>query len=316
MAALLPAAPADAVRADNLGGFSVIEASAQGQAGTGYFYAVGDEENRLIGALSQINGPPAGSRNLAGFIQPGVAADFAYGSLGGGSAGKNGALPQPMPGLANGFFPADPPESTVQGPLSTGAGNKPVDGRYYAKATPTPTGLAEAAVTDYDGAAFTVQDASVVSRTEPTEAGLLAETTTVLRGLTIGPLRIEQMVSHAKGLLSSTDAESVATAVTTIYGATVNGIGVKITEEGIAVSDQKVPGAQKQVNDALSQGNMSFSLARSVVTTAEDKVTASAGGLRVVYQDPALAQQNSQGFSGGGFSAGGADVSAFGRRAS
>ena len=62
-------------------------------------------------------------------------------------------------------------------------------------------------------------------------------------------------------------------ATTLIYGATVNGIGVQITEEGVKVSDSTAPGAQKQVNDALSQGNMTFTLARSTTSSAEDKVT-------------------------------------------
>ena len=48
--AVLP--PVGAEEAGGVPGFSAVATHAQGQAATGYFFNVGNEENRLVGALS------------------------------------------------------------------------------------------------------------------------------------------------------------------------------------------------------------------------------------------------------------------------
>ena len=62
---LLAFLPPVAAEESVVAGFTGIQTHAQGQAATGYFFAVGEEENRLVGALSEINNPPAGSKNIA-----------------------------------------------------------------------------------------------------------------------------------------------------------------------------------------------------------------------------------------------------------
>lgn len=318
-AAVMPSAAAPAHAASqSLGSFQRIQASAQGQAGTGYFFAVGKEENRLVGALSEINGPPGGASAIAALLQPGVAASYTYGTAGGGGPGQNGTLPQPMPGVAQAFFPAEPREAKVEGPLTLGTGGTAIDGRFHASASEKPTGSAEAAVTDFDAEAFAVEDVDVVSRTLPDAHGVLAESITVLRGVTIGPLRIESLISHARGFVPADGSEPVGIARTVVYGATVNGVGVQITDQGIVANDSQTPGVQKQINDSLaSAGYSDMRLTGSVVTIGADKqsIVSSAGVLQVLYQDDALGASNSQGFSGGGFSVGGADTSVLGQRA-
>lgn len=299
-------------------GFAAVDSYAQGQLATGYFFAVGDEENRLVGAQSVINGPPAGSGNVAAFFQRGVAASYMYGLIGGGGPGKAGVLPQPPPGEAGAFFPADPPEATWEGPITAGAKGPAVDGRFHAKATPTPTGVADAAVTSIDvPGQFKAEQAVVVSHTEPAEGGVAAESVSVVRGLAVGPLKVESLVSRAYGFISSAPGAPKGTGTTVLEGVTVNGTPVKVTDKGVVVGDQSAPGAQEQVNAALTQaGFKEVRLTASSATPGDndESVKVVAGSLRFVHRDNDFGAKNPQGFSGGGFSIGGADVRVLGRR--
>jgi hypothetical protein len=124
------------------------------------------------------------------------------------------------------------------------------------------------------------------------------------------------MVSRAYGFISAAPGEPKAAATTVIDGATVNGTPVKITEKGVVVGDQAAPGAQEQVNAALAQAG--YSDVRLVPSSAapgegNESVSAVTGTLRVVHRDDKMAQQF-QGFAGGGFAVGGAEVSVKGHR--
>ncbi|MGH9000424.1 MAG: hypothetical protein ACRDY7_13675 [Acidimicrobiia bacterium] len=318
-ASVLPVDAGEAVAQEEVfPGFTAVDAYAQGQAATGFFFAVGDEENRLMGAQSVINGPPAGSGNVAAFVQRGIAATYAYGVAGGGGNGQAGVLPEPPPGQASAFFPSGPPESTFEGPVTGAADGQVVDSRFYAKATDTPTGLAEAAITALEMPdQFKVDNVVVVSRTGPAEGGVVAESITILRGLTIGPLRIETLVSTATGFVSSAPGEPEGRASTVIQGATVNGSAVQITDKGVVAGESTSPGAQDQINTALADAGLSeVRLTASGIVPGDNNqsVQSTAGGLRVVYRDEEFGSQNPQGFSGGGFSVGGADVRVLGLR--
>lgn len=299
-------------------GFAAVDSYAQGQMATGYFFAVGDEENRLVGAQSVINGPPAGSGNIAAFVQRGVAMTYMYGLFGGGGPGKAGVLPQPPPGEAGAFFPADPQEATWQGPVTSGAKGPAVDGRFHAKATPTPTGVADAAVTSIDvPGQFKAEAAVVVSHTEPAEGGVAAESVSVVRGLTVGPLRVESLVSRAYGFISAKPEAPKGTATTVLEGVTINGTPVKVTDKGVVAGDQSAPGAQNEVNAALTQAGLKEVRLTASSATPGDKdesVQAVAGALKIVHRDNDFGSKNPQGFSGGGFSVGGADIKVLGRR--
>ena len=126
--AVLP--PVGAEEAGGVPGFSAVATHAQGQAATGYFFNVGNEENRLVGALSEIGTPPSTSTNVAALVQRGVAASFVYGMAGGGGPGKAGVLPEPPPGEAAAFFPAEPAESKYEGPVTAGAKGPVVGGQF------------------------------------------------------------------------------------------------------------------------------------------------------------------------------------------
>jgi hypothetical protein len=298
-------------------GFTTVATHAQGQAATGYFFNVGNEENRLVGALSEIATPPSSSQNIAALVQRGVAASFIYGMAGGGGPGKAGVLPQPPPGEADAFYPAEPAESKYEGPVTAGAKGPVVDGRFYAKASDTPTGRADSAVSNLEvPGQLKISQAVVSSHTEPAEGGIAAESVSVLYGITLGPLQIETMVSRAYGFVPAAPGEPKGVATTVIDGATVNGTPVKITEKGVVVGDQAVPGAQDQVNAALAEAGYSdVRLAPSSATPGEsnESVNAVTGTLRVVHRDDKMAQQF-QGFAGGGFAVGGAEVRVVGDR--
>jgi hypothetical protein len=298
-------------------GFSAVATHAQGQAATGYFFNVGNEENRLVGALSEIASPPSTSTNVAALVQRGVVASFIYGMAGGGGPGKAGVLPQPPPGEANGFYPAEPAESKFEGPVTAGAKGPVVDGRFYAKATETPTGRADSAVSSLEVPdQLKINQAVVSSHTEPAEGGIAAESVSVLYGITLGPLQIETMVSRAYGFVPAAPGEPKAVATTVIDGATVNGTPVKITDKGVVAGDQTAPGAQQQVNAALAEAGYSdVRLVPSSATPGEgnESVEAVSGTLRVVHRDDKMAQQF-QGFAGGGFAVGGAEVRVTGHR--
>lgn len=298
-------------------GFSTVATHAQGQAATGYFFNVGNEENRLVGALSEIATPPSTSQNIAALVQRGVAATFVYGMAGGGGPGKAGVLPQPPPGEAPAFFPAEPAESKYEGPVTAGAKGPVVDGRFYAKATDRPTGRADSAVSNLEvPGQLKVNQSVVSSHSEPVEGGIAAESVSVLYGITLGPLQIEAMVSRAYGFVPASAEDPKAVATTVIDGATVNGTPVKITDQGVVVGDQTAPGAQQQVNAALvDAGYSDVRLVPSSAAPGDDKesVEAVSGTLRVVHRDDKLAQQF-QGFAGGGFAVGGAEVRVAGHR--
>ncbi|HUR74175.1 MAG TPA: hypothetical protein VMZ00_07855 [Sporichthya sp.] len=306
------AVTANATPAEGISGFSAVDSSAQGQMGSGYLFAVGDEVSRLVGANAALTGPPDSSQAIAAFFQRGAGATYAYDFIGGGQPGKAGALPQPPPGEAAAYYPANPPEALFAGPISTAAGTA-ADGRFYALAKPTPAAIADAAITNYTAAGqFSVEYAHVLSHTEPlAKGGVLAESTSTLFNLTIGPLTIRQMVSHAVGQLNPKGAPTAA-ASTVVYGATVAGQGVEITDHGVIVGGNAVPGGQESVNAALAQAGLSaISILPTTVgpgDTGDVSVNAVTGGLRVVYKNNDLGANNPQGFSGGGFSAGGAEI--------
>src|SRR5207302_10297335 len=75
--AVLP--PVGAEEAGGVPGFTAVATHAQGQAATGYFFNVGNEENRLVGALSEIGTPPSTSTNVAALVQRGAAASVVDG---------------------------------------------------------------------------------------------------------------------------------------------------------------------------------------------------------------------------------------------
>ena len=246
-----------------------------------------------------------------------MAASFVYGMAGGGGPGKAGVLPQPPPGEAAAFFPAEPAESKYEGPVTAGAKGPVVDGRFYAKASDTPTGRADSAVSNLEvPGQVKVNQAVVSSHSEPAEGGITAESVSVLYGITLGPLQIETMVSRAYGFVPAAPGEPKAVATTVIDGATVNGTPVKITDKGVVAGDQTAPGAQQQVNAALAQAGYSdVRLVPSSATPGEgnESVEAVSGTLRVVHRDDKMAQQF-QGFAGGGFAVGGAEVRVTGHR--
>ena len=100
-------------------GFAGFDTHAQGQIATltGFLNAF-REDNSLVGAVSEINGPPANSRNLTALFLRGRGATFVYGVIG-GPGGARGTLPDPPPGEANAYYPTDEPpyEMTWSGPI-------------------------------------------------------------------------------------------------------------------------------------------------------------------------------------------------------
>src|SRR5205085_9593782 len=121
-------------------------------------------------------------------------------------------------------YPAEPQEATVEGPVTAGAKGPVVDGRFSAKATDTPTGRADSAVSNLDvPGQLHVDHAVVSSHTEPAEGGIGAESVSVLYGVTVGPLHIETMVSRAYGFVSAAPGQPRAIATTVVDGTTVNG---------------------------------------------------------------------------------------------
>jgi hypothetical protein len=280
---------------------------------TGYLYAVGDEESRLVGANATLNGPPAGSQAIAAFFQRGQGGTYVYDFLGGGQPGKPGVLPDPPPGEADGYFPANPQEGTFAGPIST-AGGQAADGRFHAKATPTPSSVADAAVTDVSSAGqFVLEWAHINSHTEPGDGGVVAESTAVLHGLTVGPLRIETLTSVAKGLITP-KGKPQGTVSTVVTGATVSGTAVQITDQGLVVAGTPAPGAQKQVNDAMAQAGYSGVAILPATMSTDDDGTfhVVTDGLQMIYRNDDLGANNPQGFAGGGLAFGGAAIKLLG----
>ena len=323
--ALLPPVSADELGppapsgddASGFHGFAQFDTHAQGQVATltGFLNAF-REDNRLVGAVSEINGPPANSRNIAAFFQRGQGATFVYGVIG-GPGGARGTLPDPPPGEANAYYPTDPPESTWSGPI-TGAGfPQAVDSKFAAKATAVPTGRAEGAITALsDPGYFTAGQATVVSHTEPGDGGVAAESVSVVHQLQVGPLLIQNIVSRAYAFVPGS-GEPKGIATTVVDGAKVGDTPVQITDKGIIVADKANPLGQEQVNKAMADaGFPQVRLLPSIAQPGDDgaSVSSTAGTLEFVKQDEKFGASNPQGFSGGGFSIGGAEAIITSRR--
>jgi len=298
-------------------GFTAVDSHAQGQLATGYLFAVGDELTRLVGAAVEINGPPPGSQAISAFIQKGAGGTYLYGVAGGGGNGKGGALPQPPPGEADAFYPANPQTATWEGPLTGGAKTQVLDGRFTSKATATPDARGDASVVDVVvPGSLEIAKGVVVSHSEPTDQGVVSESSSVLSGITIGPLHIDTIVSRAYAFVPAEPGPSKGIARTIVLGATVNGTPVQITDQGIVAGSNPSPGPQSQINDAMAKaGYPQVSLTPSTVKTGEDgSFSATTGVLQVIHRDEKLGAQNPQGFQGGGFSVGGAEVSVLASR--
>jgi hypothetical protein len=164
---------------------------------------------------------------------------------------------------------------------------------------------------------FTVQQAVVTSRGTPVPAGVEAESVSVLRGLTVGPVHIDSLTSRAYGFVPSAPGDPKGEATTIVEGATVGKVPVHITDHGIVVADKADPSAVKAVNDALKAAGLSdVRLLNSLSAPSDDnqQVQAQAGGLAVIHKDPEFGNKNPQGFQGGGFALGGAEVNVSGQR--
>jgi hypothetical protein len=307
--------------ANGFHGFAGFETHAQSQVATltGFLNAF-REDNSLVGALSEINGPPANSRNITALFQRGKGATFVYGVIGGPGGGR-GTLPDPPPGEANAFYPTDDPpyEMTWAGPV-TGLGfPQVVDSRFHAKASEVPTGRAEGAVTLLTNPSFfTIGQATAVSHTEPVEGGVAAEAVSVVHQLNVGPLLIQNIVSRAYAFVpTSGDPKGIATTV--IDGAKVGDTPVQITDKGVVVADKTNPLGQEAINKRFADaGYPQVRLIPSVAKAGDDgaSVSSTAGTLEFVKQDEKFGASNPQGFSGGGFSIGGAEAVVNTRRCS
>jgi hypothetical protein len=312
-AELAPPAEVGGGGADGFHGFAGFDTHAKGQIYTltGFLNAF-REDNSVVGAVSEINGPPATSRNIAAFFLRGQGATFVYGVIG-GPGGARGTLPDPPPGEANAFYPTDDPpyEMTWTGPI-TGLGlPQVVDSRFHAKASDVPTGRADGAVTAVvNPGYFTIGQATVVSHTEPAEGGVVAESVSVVHQLQVGPLLIQNIVSRAYAFVpTSGDPKGIATTV--VEGAKVGETPVQITDKGIVVADKVSPLNQEQVNKAMADaGYPQVRLLPSIAKAGEDgsSVSTAAGTLEFIKHDEAFGASNPQGFSGGGFSIGGAEA--------
>jgi hypothetical protein len=314
--------PAEAGGGDNgFHGFAGFDTHAQSQVVTltGFLNAF-REDNSLVGALSEINGPPASSRNITALFQRGKGATFVYGVIGGPGGGR-GTLPDPPPGEANAFYPTDDPpyEMTWSGPV-TGLGfPQVVDSRFHAKASDVPTGRTEGAVTALvNPNYFTIGQATAVSHTEPADGGVASEAVSVVHQLKVGPLLIQNIVSRAYAFVP-TSGEPKGIATTVIDGAKVGDTPVQITDKGIVVADKTNPLGQEAVNKQMADaGYPDVRLIPSVAKAGDDgaSVSSTAGTLEFVKHDEKFGASNPQGFSGGGFSIGGAEAFVNTRRCS
>jgi hypothetical protein len=154
-----------------------------------------------------------------------------------------------------------------------------------------------------------VEAATVVSHTEPVNGGVRAESVSVLRQVAAGPLLIQTLVSRAMAFVPAAGGEPTGIASTVVEGATVGGQSVQITDQGVLVGENANPLNQDQVNKAFAEAG--FEQVRLLPSTAKSSdggqaVLADAGVLEFVKQDEAFGASNPQGFSGGGFSLGGA----------
>ena len=292
-------------------GFAQFDTHAQSQVATltGFLNAF-REDNSVVGALSEINGPPGSSRNITALFQRGKGATFVYGVIGGQGGGR-GTLPDPPPGEANAFYPTGPFDMTWTGPV-TGLGvPQVVDSRFEAKATETPTGRTNGAITALESPGyFKVGQAAVVAHTEPADGGVVAEAISVVHQVEVGPLTIQNVVSRAYAYVpTSGDPKGIASTV--VEGAKVGETPVQITDKGIVVAETVNPLQQEQVNKAMADaGYPEVRLLPSAAQPGEDgsSVNTFAGTLSFVKHDESLGASNPQGFAGGGFSIGGAEA--------
>jgi hypothetical protein len=307
--------------------FATFSVFGQSQVATTYLYAVGDEDEHIGGAKASVD-KPENVLAVAAAFQRGTAAGYTYGAtVGGGQnagAGGKGIAPEPPPGEADGQYPSTPAEQTWQGSITGAAKGQVVDGRAHAKGSALPSGEADFTLQQFDvPGQLSVQQAVTTSRGVPIDAGLVGESTSVLRGITIGgAVKIESLMSKAYALLPATGGESKTQGSTVIDGASVNGTAVAIDDAGIRVADQGQGAAQKkqldeQLAKALAGANIEdIRLARtSIVKSDSGKVLIDAPALVVKYRDKTLASNNPQGFAGGGFGLGGATLSLEGQRA-
>ena len=305
--------------AEGFHGFEGFETHAQGQVATltGFLNAF-REDNSVVGAVSEINGPPANARNISALVLRGKGATFVYGVLGGQGGGR-GTLPDPPPGEANAFHPTGPYDATWTCPV-TGLGvPQVVDSRFTAKATEKPSGRAEGAVTALQSPGyFKVGQATALSRTEPADGGVVAEAVSVLQQVEVGPLTIQNVVSRAFAFVP-TSGEPKGIATTVVEGAKIGETPVQITDKGIVVAENVNPLQQEQVNKAMADaGYPEVRLLPSAAKANEDgsAVNTFAGTLSFVKHDESLGASNPQGFAGGGFSIGGAEAFVVTRRCS
>jgi hypothetical protein len=90
-----------------------------------------------------------------------------------------------------------------------------------------------------------------------------------------------------------------------------------VTDHGLVVADKTDPSAEQQVRAALAQAGLrDVRLMDSLAGASDNKqqVNAQAGGLAIIHNDPKFGAQNPQGFRGGGFALGGAEVNVTGKR--
>src|SRR5207302_2229340 len=117
-------------------GFAGFDTHAEGQIATltGFLNAF-REDNSLVGASSEINGPPANSRNVVAFFLRGRGATFVYGVIG-GPGGARGTLPPPPPGEGHACSPtSEPPyEMTSSGAITGAWVPQAVDDQLHAHA--------------------------------------------------------------------------------------------------------------------------------------------------------------------------------------
>jgi hypothetical protein len=307
--------------------FSTFSVFGQSQVATTWLYAVGEEEEHIAGAMVAVDKPENVAAVAAAF-QRGTAAGYTYGAtVGGGSnagAGGKGIAPEPPPGEADGQYPSSPDQMTWEGTLTSGAKGTVIDGRAHAKATGAPSGVAQFTLQQLDVAGqLTVKHAVTASRGAPTAAGLEGESTSLLRGITIGnTIKIDTLISTTSALMPATSGETKAAGRTVVQGASVNGVPVEIGDTGIRISDQGQGTAQKgQLDDQLAKGLASANiedirLARATTKKGDDgSVRIDAPSLVIKYRDKVVAANNPQGFSGGGLGLGGAALSLQGERA-
>ena len=295
-------------------GFAQFDTHAQGQVVTltGFLNAF-REDNSVVGAVSEINGPPATSRNIAAFFLRGQGATFVYGVLGGPGGGR-GTLPDPPPGEANAYYPTDEPpyEMTWTGPI-TGLGiPQVVDSKFHAKATDVPTGRADGAVTALTSPGhFSIGQATVVSHTEPADGGVVAESVSVVHEVKVGPaadpehrvagllLRPDQRRSeghrHAPWSTAPRSATRPSRSPTR-----ASSWPTRPTRSTRSRSTRPWP------TPATRRSGCSRRSPRPARTARRSAPTA--GTLEFVKHDEEFGASNPQGFSGGGFSIGGAEA--------